>query len=844
MERTQRRIVIALSSSVNEFHRERVELGDFIRHLNQIIYNRRGISLDWRVCEDESRHIRHSIFQDEFDGDIRQSRFLFVLIGKRFGEFTEHEFYLALELFNASGNHPDPERRDIPKIYPFFTDVPEEEREPRAREFRRKVETEINGGQLTTPFPVKLPNTPERYAMDTLKLYLLEEFGRDPLLWGNVTVEDGQARMDGQPVMSVENVPMYANHVNLQWLKEKRDGLNQKFAELSVQYHAGNKDAGVKRILVDRERSELTEEIRKIEKETFKMFRLLEEMSKERQTERAEKAARLLSNGEYEQARAVLQSIDSPEVRADWKCGAQMTDLSLDYFHRLIQENRLRIWAMRADGITRENLPELTECYKIGSDAAQQYHIEPEAVYDYADFLREFRRDYSRAIKLCEWLEEEYHQEERRTGIKTPSETRAQLYNLLGVCHMQNGNFREGETYYRDALKRFRALAETNPETHIPNVAMTCNNLAVFLNETGRHAEAEPLCREALERYRKLAEACPDAFNQYVAKACNNLAELLRVTGRHAEAETLCREALKRYRKLADAYPDEFKQDVATSCNNLANLLKDTGRYAEAEPLYCEALERYRKLADAYPDAFNKDVADVCNNLATLYLQTYRDAEAEPLFWEALELYCALADAYPGAFNKDVAMTCNNLANLYYQTGRYGGAEPLYCEALERYRELADAYPDAFNKDVAMTCNNLATLYFQTYRDAEAEPLYREALDIRRKLAETCPDAFNQYVATTCNNLALLLSYTGRHMEAEPLYREALKLYRKLAEAYPDAFNQDVAETCFNIGSFELQRKNNPAAKKYFEEALALFERSPYRAKDAAKTRAILEQYF
>ena len=106
MERTQRRIVIALSSSVNEFHRERVELGDFIRHLNQIIYNRRGISLDWRVCEDESRHIRHSIFQDEFDGDIRQSRFLFVLIGKRFGEFTEHEFYLALELFNASGNHP------------------------------------------------------------------------------------------------------------------------------------------------------------------------------------------------------------------------------------------------------------------------------------------------------------------------------------------------------------------------------------------------------------------------------------------------------------------------------------------------------------------------------------------------------------------------------------------------------------------------------------------------------------------------------------------------------------------------------------------------------------------
>ena len=579
MERTRKNVVVALSSSVKEFADEREKLGAFIEHLNRIIYRRRGVFLDWRVCEDEGRSIRYEPRQDEFDDDIRECRYLLVLIGRRFGEFTEHEFYLALELFEASKDHPDAKQRGIPKIYPFFTSIPEEEREPRARAFRRKLETEIHGGQLTTSFPVE--------QLDTLKLYILEEFGRDPVLWGRVTVEDGQARVDGQPVMSVENVPLYANHTKLKRLKRQRAALDTEFAELSVEYHAGDREAGVERIRVDRRRRELSDAIHEIEEETLKMFQQLLELSKERQTARAEAAARLLSEGKYAQARAVLQRIDSPEVQADWKRERQTADMGLDGLRVLIQENRLRIQAIRADGISPENLPELTECYKINAETAQTYHIEPQAVYDYARFLQDEHK-YPLAIKLCEWLEAHYQQTD------APSETWAELYNLLGICHMENRNFRKGETYYRDALARYRALAETDPETHIPNVAMTCNNLAALLADAGRHAEAEPLYREALDIRRNLAEAYPDAFNQ----------------------------------------------DVAMTCNNLAALLNDTGRYAEAEPLYREALDIRRKLAEAYPDAFNPVLANTCFNLGVFELQSRNNpATAKKYFEEALSLY-------------------------------------------------------------------------------------------------------------------------------------------------------------------------------------------------------------
>ncbi len=40
---------------------------------------------------------------------------------------------------------------------------------------------------------------------------------------------------------------------------------------------------------------------------------------------------------------------------------------------------------------------------------------------------------------------------------------------------------REAEKLYREALKLYRNLSATNPSVYEPDVAMTCNNLAILL---------------------------------------------------------------------------------------------------------------------------------------------------------------------------------------------------------------------------------------------------------------------------------------------------------------------------------------------------------------------------
>ena len=625
MERAVKEIGVALSSSVDEFREERLELGNFIRFLNDNIYKQRKIHLDWYVCEDESGAITHERRQEVFNTKIAQTRFFFMLIGRHIGKYTREEFDVALALFNASRDRPEPKARDIPKIFPYFKEMPHEERTTEAQAFRAYLHSDVNGGQYSLKYN----------HLDTLKLRMLTEFGRDIVLGGKLTVEDETAQIDGQPVtaINVGKIPAYANHRNLKRLRRQKANLDAEFAELSLRYHAGDADAGQERLLVSQERNELSRKIHAIEGAVLDTFNLVTEMMREHQTERTKVAARLLEAGKYEQARAILQSVDSPEIRADWERAEQMLVEGREAIRELIQENRLRIRVLRAHGVDKETLTELEACYKQSAHKAQQYRIELDAVYDYARFLEE-QADYLHAIDLCEWLETEYQQTD------TPPKTWMALWNLLGLCHFDNENFQKAETYLRKALKNCRVLAGTNPAEFAVDVATTCTNLANLLQNTGEYREAEELYREALERYCALAETRPATFIRYVAAIQNNLAVLLRSIKKYDEAEALYREALKHYRALAETSPAAFTQYVAYTCSNLAKLLRDTGECEKAKALYWEALEIRRALDKAYPGKFTLDVANAYFNLGVFeWCDQFNLDAAKKFFQEAASIY-------------------------------------------------------------------------------------------------------------------------------------------------------------------------------------------------------------
>ncbi|MFD6313225.1 tetratricopeptide repeat protein, partial [Streptomyces nigra] len=95
----------------------------------------------------------------------------------------------------------------------------------------------------------------------------------------------------------------------------------------------------------------------------------------------------------------------------------------------------------------------------------------------------------------------------------------------------------------REAVHIRRSLADAHPETHYPTLALSLNNLALYLSHVGRHDEALLAITEAVDLCRALSAANPDAFLPSLADSLSNLAAVLRLLGRRAEASEAGREA-------------------------------------------------------------------------------------------------------------------------------------------------------------------------------------------------------------------------------------------------------------------------------------------------------------
>ena len=95
---------------------------------------------------------------------------------------------------------------------------------------------------------------------------------------------------------------------------------------------------------------------------------------------------------------------------------------------------------------------------------------------------------------------------------------------------------------FEEALKICRELAKKNPDTYLPDVARTLNNLAVLDSDQNRMEAARKEYEEALKIYRELAQKNPDTYLPDVARTLNNLAVLDRhQTGTRQRARGLKR---------------------------------------------------------------------------------------------------------------------------------------------------------------------------------------------------------------------------------------------------------------------------------------------------------------
>ena len=139
------------------------------------------------------------------------------------------------------------------------------------------------------------------------------------------------------------------------------------------------------------------------------------------------------------------------------------------------------------------------------------------------------------------------------------------LRSVGGVQNQTEGIRRELE----ESLKTYRELAKKEPETYLPHVAATLNDLGILDSNQNRIEKARKEFEEALNAYRELAHKEPDIYLRYVATTLNNLGIL-------GGAENHLEEALRIYRQLTQKERETYLPYVAATLNNLGII--DSGK--------------------------------------------------------------------------------------------------------------------------------------------------------------------------------------------------------------------------------------------------------------------------
>jgi len=93
----------------------------------------------------------------------------------------------------------------------------------------------------------------------------------------------------------------------------------------------------------------------------------------------------------------------------------------------------------------------------------------------------------------------------------------------LAKLQWTKNEFKQAEKSCREALETYRKLAQVNPQTYLPNVAIALNGLAVLQSEKKEFEKAEKSYQEALQIYRKLAQVNPQTYLPYLAMSQINM---------------------------------------------------------------------------------------------------------------------------------------------------------------------------------------------------------------------------------------------------------------------------------------------------------------------------------
>ena len=614
-------IKIFLAMSEEDMGAELNELSDYIRSLNDLYIGR---SIFFELC-----------MPGETDADdIDESQYFFLLFYRDADEQIVEDFDIALKKFNDS---------ETPKIVTYFK-IAEEDGSisEGVRSFMERLEKGLEH------FYNKFDN------IDTVKLSMLLEMARNQETKLDIEFIDGKVLADKKEVgdISLDNIPQYFKNEALNKLREERLRLEKEYVELRTAIKADPDDDELFRKLYDvNERKNKTDEqFHQMEMDILRMTSTIVEMTSDGKplTVRAKKAIEYFNAGDYENCKDVLDDEERKQAweKVDEKEAAQKVAIETvmnEEREGLINEIRIKIDTIKAQGINNESEKEIIELYEEAKEKIFEHDLNLELAIDYVGFLWDQKRVHE-GIELGEHI---YSIIERSNDLN--EEKLGGLLLSLGHLYSEVNDLKSAEKFYNELMSMHKSLAYENCAYEI-GVALCYINQGDIYNDLKKYDEAENTYRKALnilEEYNKI------------------------------ENEDLM---------------ETVQRNIALIWNNMGALFYGKRNYKEAGKNYKCAMNIYNNLIERYgsnDEKMNYELACIYENLGLLYGNYFKQyAESERNYLDALGIYKELSETNRSAYISDVAMNCGKLGILYQRTGRYKEAEKKYREALEIYEEL------------------------------------------------------------------------------------------------------------------------------------------------------------
>ncbi len=662
-----KRIKIFLASSITDLKFDRVEIGNFFRQMNDI-YIESGVYFDLIMCEDYDNTIAVDGKQSQFDQEIRASELVFFLFFKKVGDYTRHEFEVALDQYKEIGK---------PKILTYF----------------KYVDSPENAEQDILSFMQVLDKEIRHYynvynCIDTLKLGIFMQIKMMHLDESEITFEDGKIFHGNREIADTRGIPLFSGNEHLTSLRERLAQAQKAYLDAkSAMLEDGSDDAYIRFGEAASAKAALEKECKELESSILSTAKNIAEQTsgKAELSEKQKQAYRFMERGLWKEA---LEILDTKEILSELTHNESMLDSLEKRIETNVNELLQRIEVLRNVGLNRESLKEVLSLYEKVYETTLKYNLSKKPLLEYAHFLHT-QNDIEASLRVAAKLSYLFSDPDAKADIRD----RAKLAYYTGLFNVNAKRYEEAEKSLQEAVSLYESLADMTDEERLL-LARSYNSIATSCFYRSQNRKMEQNYRHAMEIFRVLYQRHTDVVDYAMSYAMiqDNYGIALDELGELEESEKYHLQALALYTELAEKYPLRARLSYARCHHNTACLYQKIKRYEEAEAHFLEAIRVREEERLLNPHAVEPLLSGSYWSIGNLYTLMQENEKALDAYESAYKMRLVL--------RRRTAVYGKELYNGYYRLkshlshiGRQEEADALtkrYVDLILTYEEWAD----------------------------------------------------------------------------------------------------------------------------------------------------------